>query len=98
MKTKKYFVEVEFCENQMIKKLEVSKKEFELQLKFLKNSAIVSQQMEYECPIVETEWSNKMYEHANHTETIYVFQSGCCNTYLTILETKEGYCFAKGVK
>ena len=93
MKTKKYFIENEFCDNAMITKMEISKKEFDRQLRFLRNSVIVSQQMEYECPVVEPEWSNRKVDHKTYTETCYVFSSGCCRTFLTVIEAKEGYAF-----
>lgn len=93
MKTKKYYIENEFCDNEMIFKMEISKKEFDRQLKFLRNSVIVSQQMGYETPVTEPEWSGRKVDHTTCTETIYTFMSGCCATYLTAFETKEGYAF-----
>lgn len=96
MKTRKYFLEVEFCESAMIRKMEISKKEFDKQMKFLRNQTIMTQ--DYECPIVEPEWSNKKFDHTTYTETCYVFNSGCCVTFLSVLEAKEGYCFKQGEK
>ena len=93
MKTKKYFIENEFCDNEMVLKIEISKKEFDRQLRFLRNSVIVSQQMEYETPVVEPEWSGRTFDHPTCTETVYTFMSGCCVTLLTVLDTNEGYAF-----
>ena len=93
MKTKKYFLDIEFCEAEMVNKIEISKKEFNRQMKFLRAQTYLTK--DNECPITEPEWSNKKFEHETYTETCYVFNSGCCNTFLTILETKEGYCFTK---
>lgn len=91
MKTRKYTVETECCENAMLWQMEISKKEFDRQLKLMRNQVIVSSG--YESPVIEPERSGKVFDHPTYTETIFVFQTACSVTYLTRLETKEGYKF-----
>lgn len=91
MKTKKYFVEIEMCENNMMQRMEISKKEYDRQLKYMREQ--VEATIDYETPVVEPEWSGKVIDHPQTTEVIYCFNCGCCTTYLTKYETKEGYAF-----
>lgn len=91
MKTRKYTVETECCENAMLWQMEISKKEFDRQLKLMRNQVIVT--AEYETPVIEPEHSGKTFDHPTYTETIFVFQSACSVTFLTHFEAKEGYKF-----
>ena len=91
MKTAKYRIEVEFLETAMCQTLDISKKEYNRQLAFMRQQ--VRDTADNECPVAEIE--PRSYDHEGMTETVHRFNSGCCATYLIALECKEGYRFTK---
>lgn len=89
MKTVKYFIECEYLENPMIKKMQISKKEFEANMKHLQKE--VEKTVDDECPIEL--FRDEIKEFETHTTRTVIFHSGCCSTYLTKITCKEGYRF-----
>ena len=91
MKTSKYYIENDFLENDMLLRMEISKKEFNRQLAFLRQQ--IKTTKDDECPIVEPEYSGRTHEVTSYTETRYYFRSGCAETCLVEMKTKEGFYF-----
>lgn len=90
MKTARYFIHFENIEYSMCQKFEISKKEYENQVKFMKNQVNITS-IDEETPVTEIE--PKIFEYEKYTETIITFQCACAFTDLIKKECKEGYCF-----
>lgn len=91
MKTIKYFIEFDYCENGMCSPMEISKKEFMIQLKFLRKQIDITEF--YDTPITESEAIVR--ETESTVENTYVFLSGCARTFLTVCKCKPGYRFKR---
>lgn len=91
MKTAKYRIEIEFLETAMHQSLDISKREYNRQLAFMRQQ--VKATADNECPVTEAETLSG--DHKGYTETWHRFNCGCCATYLIALECKEGYHFTK---
>ena len=89
MKTVKCFIECEYLEVPMIKKMQISQKEFEANLKHLLGE--VERTADDECPVEL--FRDEIKEFETHTTRAVIFHSGCCATYLTKMTCKEGYRF-----
>jgi len=92
MTTAKYAIEFDGYEIAMCKKIKLSKKEFMQQLDFLRKQVKETPHTN-EYPMTEREPLIKEYE--GHTVTVYHFNSGTADTYLTAEICKEGYCFKR---
>lgn len=92
MKTAKYKIQFEGYEVMMSTDMEITKKEFNRQLAFLRQQVKDTPDTN-EYPVKEYE--PHVYERSGFTETVYHFNSGCADTYLTALVCKPGYHFKK---
>lgn len=88
-KTVKYFISFENLENQMSTEIEISKSEYNRQIKFLR--AQIKNTEDTDAPIEEME--EKIYVRETSIETRNSFNCGCSFTDLTKIECKDGYCF-----
>lgn len=91
MKTAKYRIVFEYLDSDMCQEMEISKKEFNRQLSFLREQTVHT--LGNECPITECE--PRVRDRETFVETMHHFNSGCAVTYLFALECKPGYCFTK---
>lgn len=91
MKTAKYRIVFEYLDADMCNEMEISKKEFNRQLSFMRQQ--VENTKDNECPINECD--QMVRDRESLVETVYHFNSGCAVTYLYALECKPGYCFKK---
>lgn len=91
MKTSQYIIETAYLENDMILRMEISKKEFTRQLAFLRQQ--IETTKDDECPITEPEYSGSTHEGEGYIKTLYYFRSGCAETCLHEIKAKEGYHF-----
>lgn len=90
MKTVKYLISFENFENSMCRDLEISKKEYDKQLKFMREQ-VKNTIIDEETPIRET--NIRTYENKTTIETHISFNCGCAYTDLIKIECKEGYHF-----
>lgn len=90
--TKKYYLEMQNIENPMLAKMQLSEKEFNKQLEYLRKRVQETMEEESENKIEET---TRTYDHGNYTETCYWFTNCCCDTILSKYECKQGYEFKK---
>jgi hypothetical protein len=91
MKKTKCFIECEMLETPMIQKMEINKKEFEENIKHLMNECEIT--IDHENPVEL--FRDEIKEFDTFTIRTVIFHCGCCETYLTKYECKEGYCFKK---
>lgn len=91
MKTAKYFIEFDYCENGMCSPMEISKKEFQQQLSYMRNQ--IEATKDDESPIVE--FDPQKGDLPSMETTTYIFHSGCARTFLTAFKCKPGYRFKK---
>lgn len=91
MKTAKYFIEFDYCENGMCAPMEISKKEYQRQLAYMREQ--INATKDDECPVEEMEPIQKDLETMN--KIVYIFHSGCARTFLTSLKCKPGYRFKR---
>lgn len=89
MKTKIYKIAFQFIDTDMCTNLDISKKEFDRQLAFMREQVKTTAGNEY--PIEEYPMNKK--DCICYTETAYIFVSGCATTYLFELVCKNGYKF-----
>lgn len=73
----------------MIRKMQISQKEFEANLTHLFGE--VEKTKDYECPVEL--FQDEIKEHEKYTVRTVTFHSGCCATYLTKITCKDGYKF-----
>lgn len=90
MKKSKYIIAFDYCDKPMSEDIEITKKEFERQLDFLRLQVRTSKDDE-EDQMEELE--PKERDFVCYTETSYFFSRGCATTYLTKLVCKRGYQF-----
>lgn len=95
MKTARYTIEFEGYEVDMCKTMEITKKEFNRQLDFMRQQVRTTPETN-EYPVSEAEPITK--EYAGHTTTVYIFHSGTVTTYLTAMICKDGYQFKSNKK
>jgi redox-regulated HSP33 family molecular chaperone len=89
MKTVKYFISFENLENQMCNEFEISKAEYNKQIKFLREQ--IKNTEDTEAPIEEME--ERVLQNETLVKTIISFNCGCSFTDLIKMECKAGYCF-----
>lgn len=91
MKTKKYYIQVDTIDIDNIMTMEITKKEFDRQLKFLQEQVTNTADAEYPMETLPT----KIINYETSTAKVYYFTIATTTTYLTIHQTKEGYHFTK---
>ena len=91
MKTIKYSIQFDNLESLNSGDIEISKAEFNRQLRHYRNQ--ISTTAENECPVEEHEPRVKEYD--TYTETSYIFACACATVWLTEIKCKDGYCFKR---
>lgn len=91
MKTVKYFMEFDMCDIDMCSKIEISKKEYERQFKFIQSQMKETEGQEFSVTALEP----IIRDFGTYTSSFYSFSCGCATTYLYKQECKEGYHFKK---
>lgn len=86
MITVKCYIETEYLETPLMKRLRISQKEFDETLELLREQ--VESTVNNECPMVLS--SDTIREYQGYTERIVHFNCGCADTYLTKLTAKPG--------
>ena len=90
MKTTKYLISFESCEHSMCRDVEISKKEYESQLKFM-HKQVENTFIDEDAPV--REMTIRTYENKATIETHTSFNCGFAYTDLIKIECKEGYHF-----
>ena len=88
MKKSKCFIEFENLENTMLNKMEITKKEFDRQIKFL-NERVEQTKDEDEENKIEKRMYKKEFE--TYIVNTYFYTNCCCDTILTEYVCKDGY-------
>ena len=86
---KRFFIEFENYENKMSTSIQISEKEYNKQLKFLREQIVKTEDDDIpieECKLIKGETKTTV-------STTIRFRSGLADVYLTKEETKEGYRF-----
>lgn len=91
MKTARYFIKFENFEHSMCNDVEISKKEYNKQVKFMREQ--VKTNIDSEIPVKELD--TKTYEKETTIETVISFICACAYTDIIKIECKDGYCFRK---
>lgn len=92
MKKVKYYLEFENIENSMLRKMEISKKEFEKQIKYLNQRVAETENEDDEFKIEKREYHK---EFDNCFEDVFYFTNACADTILSTIKCKDGYCFER---
>lgn len=90
MKTVKYLIRFEAYEHEMSTEFEISKAEYERQLKFMQSQTETTIDDE-DTPVESRELKSFRFPHS--TQYVTTFQCGCAFTDLIKWETDEGFYF-----
>ena len=85
-----YYLEINNYETPILHRMELTKKEYEKQLKFLKQQ--VEDTKEDDIPMTMTIRSK---EYDTYTATAHRFDLACSSTYLTCYKCKENFTFKR---
>lgn len=89
MKATRYYIQFENLECAMSTKMEISKAQYNAQLKHLRQQMIEVENNEY--PLEEND--PIVYDLGTAIKTTISFNCGCAYTDLIKIECKDGYCF-----
>ena len=90
MKTKRYTIQFDYLDQMGSSEMVISKKEWDRQFKELSQQQERSENEDYEFSI---EMNKYVKDFQTHTQTTYVFRSGCATVWLAQYECKTGYKF-----
>lgn len=89
MKTTRYYIQFDNLEVAMSTQMEISKAQYNEQLKHLRQQVIDTENNEY--PLQENDAI--VYDLNTAVKTTISFNCGCAYTDLIKIECKDGYCF-----
>ncbi len=81
-------LEIQNIENTMLNKMQISVKEFNRQLKYLKQRVNETRSVDEQNQVTMSVYK---YDYTNFKATTYYFTNCCCDVILTINTCKEGY-------
>ena len=91
MKKTRYYISFDNLEIDMSTAIEISKKEYDAQLNFLREQVRVTARNGSEVTLNELDPVS--HDFGNCVQTLIWFTCGCAGTLLQKVECKKGYCF-----